>query len=477
MIKIVTKVVENWSKITSGDPIQTIEGVVEIIGSVGLGVGGPYGPLIAAGCGLVSSVLLLCTGSGNKKTSLQEQIKSYIDEAFKDFSDEVIRKEVNTAIIDIKTDLTLLLGIAQYNGGLIKNGEAALLNVDNFVTTGNNYLGAYKTQLDKYRTKNDDDEKSRLLALYTYYYALVCNLKQIMLTLLCCLLKMNGMNTLSFGVHNYQTNELTEQGKELLSFMSDIPNRDPKKDNNYWKLYRYLHIELNQKQRSTITSYRKYLGLDPMPGKLCTIYNIYRNEYIFASQNWLGNNDHLLARNRGRFVAWADRYREGNCIWRIFDAPNGGKYIFNVFFSEYMYVSGDFHGYFKTYVETSIIPECTRGVKMFYGDKKRRLVFTYMQPNDYGEIPYDEAEWKIEGDWENSCIVINRCYEEPLYASSFNDATTSEDVFGSNEVFGAEKGAYLCFTWSPKNIEEDCKWIIKECPYETTRDLNEAYKS
>ena len=283
-------------------------------------------------------------------------------------------------------------------------------------------------------------------------------------------------NTLSFGVHNYQTNELTEQGKELLSFMSDIPNRDPKKDNNYWKLYRYLHIELNQKQRSTITSYRKYLGLDPMPGKLCTIYNIYRNEYIFASQNWLGNNDHLLARNRGRFVAWADRYREGNCIWRIFDAPNGGKYIFNVFFSEYMYVSEDFHGCFKSEISRYGFFEVRKIVK-FYADKKRRLVFTYMQPNDQGEIPYDKAEWRIDGDWGNSCTVINRYYDEPLYASSFKDATTAKNINCRNKVFGAGKDARLCFTWSPKNIEEDCKWLIKECPYETTKDLNKAHQS
>ena len=119
MIKAVTKVVENWSKITSGDPIQTIEGVVEIIGSVGAVLGGPYGPLIAAGCGLVSSVLSLCTGSGNKKTSLYDQMKSYIDKAFVDFKDVDIRDKVNTATGEIKGAISFLLGIAQSNGCLL----------------------------------------------------------------------------------------------------------------------------------------------------------------------------------------------------------------------------------------------------------------------------------------------------------------------------------------------------------------------
>ena len=46
MIKVVTTLVDNWSKITSGDPAQAIVGVIEFIGSVGAVVGGPCGPCL-----------------------------------------------------------------------------------------------------------------------------------------------------------------------------------------------------------------------------------------------------------------------------------------------------------------------------------------------------------------------------------------------------------------------------------------------
>ena len=470
MIKVVTTLVDNWSKITSGDPAQAIVGVIEFIGSVGAVVGGPCGPLIAAGCGLIVSVLSLFTGGGSEKTSLCDQIKSYIDEAFADFKDEEMQKEMNTAKNEIRSLTAVLLGIVKHDNGIIKekNEIAIITNVTNYVNAGNRFLGAYETQLVKYKTKNDNDEQSRRLAVYTFYYAVICNFKNYMLTLLCSLLKMNDIESAFSGVYYYQTKELPEEGRELLGFMSEIPDHDPKSGKNYWKLYRYLHVGLNQIQRSTLTNYRKYLKLKPMPGTLCTIYNIFQKNYIFASRNSLkniANNRSLYEANVGRFVTrWTGGGTDGDCIWRIFDLPKGGKRIFNVYFSEYMYVSKDFQGYYET----------SQGFVLgFRSDNKRRLALTYIWPNDDGKIPYDKAEWKIDGDWENGCTVINKCYNEPLYASSLEDFA---ECSGS-DVLGAGKDAYLCFTWSPANIEEDCKWIIKERPYDTTKDLNKAHES
>ena len=55
-----------------------MSGAVNIVGSIGSVVAGPFGPLVAAGCGLISSILSLFGGGG---PSLTDQIDKIIRDA------------------------------------------------------------------------------------------------------------------------------------------------------------------------------------------------------------------------------------------------------------------------------------------------------------------------------------------------------------------------------------------------------------
>lgn len=417
LIDCLTAITDNISNFTSDDPIKITQGVLSIIGSVGGVVGGPYGPIIAAGCGLISSILSLFGGGG---TSLADQLQAIIEQALEDFKDEQLQDDVNAAIINMRTITSELMGIARYNGGILKDKETGFLTEAQFQLVGNEILAELQTQLDKYKCDNDDDSKCRRVATYTYYYSNICLLKYVLLTIHCGLLRRNEMEGIFSGVSNYLYEELPAQGKKNLFFMSRLP--DPNGD-NYWRVYRYLHCGLAVTQRLVLTKYRNLIGLEPMPGKLCTIKNTRYEHYIYRSGGEYDEKRRLVLR-------WCPGNADYDSTWRIVDAPDGYKYLYSVWWGEYMYCVHD----------------------TYHNDYDRRYVCCW---SSHGVSETQEASWTISSDL-SKCTIINRRYGEPLYCSSI--AFTDDRKY--------------VFTWTDKNIENDAYFNIEECPYDTTLDLN-----
>ncbi|XP_066916723.1 toxin CfTX-A-like [Clytia hemisphaerica] len=233
VVQVAQSVVNNLDKFTSGDALGIASGALAIIGTIGGVVGGPAGPLIAGVCCLVASILPLFGGSSGP--SMGEVLEKVIKEALADFKDEEIYGQVLGSLRLMKPQMVELNGIAEKNGGLLKESEKSFLTTLDFSTAGVEILGALQAQLDRHKDTTNETEATRL-ATYCYYYSMISTQKRLILTLQCALLRRNDMEAIYHGVKSYLDNALLEEDKKTFKFLIDLPN-----NGKWWLLYRYIH--------------------------------------------------------------------------------------------------------------------------------------------------------------------------------------------------------------------------------------------
>ena len=273
VVDVAQSIVDNWSKFTSGDPLEITSGAIGIIGAVAGAVGGPIGLLVSGICGLVSAFLSIF--GGNKGPSLGEVVDKVIRRALEDFQDESIHAQVIGSLKETTAHIANLNGIASYNDGQMTDVEKSFLTTMDFSTVGVETLGELQGQLDKYKLATKDPKASRVVN-YCYYYCMISVLKRIILTLQCSLLRKNGMESIHAGAANYLYNTLPKEDQKVLGFLSELPDQP---NNHWWSLYTRLHSDLSQSQRAIIAGYLKQIGLE-MKGQLCRIYNTDDEAYI-----------------------------------------------------------------------------------------------------------------------------------------------------------------------------------------------------
>ena len=231
IVDIAQSVVDNIDKFTSGDALDIASGAIGLIGTIGSVVGGPAGPLIAGVCGLIASILPLF--GGNKGPSMAEMIADVIKDALEDFKDEAIYDSILEATSTMKQQLSSLNAIAKTNGGILSESEKSYLTQLDFENAGLGILAMLQNQIQRYKSVNEDKKSSRL-AMYCYYYSMISLQKAIMLTLKCSLLRRNNMDGICAAVEACLYETLPKEGKEVLDFISDLPeSRD-----SWWLLYR-----------------------------------------------------------------------------------------------------------------------------------------------------------------------------------------------------------------------------------------------
>ena len=108
---MVQSILDNYEKLTSDDVLQKFSGIIALIGTFGMVVGGSYGPLIASTCGLITSVISLF--GGKKGTSVSE----IIEQVMHDSKDQEIYEKVMGSTKLIYSQISLLTGVASHEGG------------------------------------------------------------------------------------------------------------------------------------------------------------------------------------------------------------------------------------------------------------------------------------------------------------------------------------------------------------------------
>jgi len=421
-IEALTSITDNFENFTSGDAISIAIGAVNIVGAIGGVVAGPYGPLVAAGCGLISSILSLFGGGG---PSLTDQIDAIIRAALEDFKDEAIYESVIGSLRDIKAMITQLIGIAQYNGGKVGDNETSFLTDTSFSLVANDVLGVLEGQLSRHKTDTDSTKCSRL-ATYTFYYSNICLMKTILLNIHCGLLRRNELNGTFAGASKFLTEGMPNEDRKVLGFLEEIP--EPGSSNGcWWMLYRHLHNSLDVLQRSTIVGYcTKVIGLNNVfPGKLVCIYNKQHETYNYAASGNAAEDD-----DRRNVFRWTPGTAGNDSLWRIIDKGNGNYAIFTAYYGEYLYAS-----------------EKER-------NSKRRYCWTW-RPG--GMSGHDESLWKISGDdWESDCTIKN--------------VGKNEYYYGSADNYNSERAYPFC--WIPGNVAGDGRWKLINISYTDTLDLN-----
>jgi len=420
-IGALTSITDNFENFTSDDGISIAIGAVNIVGAIGSVVAGPYGPLVAAGCGLISSILSLFGGGG---PSLTDQIDAIIRAALEDFKEESIYEKVIGSLRDINALIAQLIGVAQYNGGIVSDKETSFLTDTSLANVANEVLGTLEGQLSRHKAETDEKKCSRL-ANYTFYYTNICLMKTILLNIHCGLLRRNELNSTFEGVKRVLTGLMQSQDRKVLGFLEEVP--EPSNPSGYWwMLYRHMHYSLDVVQRTTILGYcNKIIGMNIFPGKLVCIYNKSHGTYNYAAGSNAAEDD-----DRRNVFRWTPGTADKDSLWRIIDKGDGNSGIYTVFYGEYLYASGK------------------------EKDSQRRYCWTW-RPG--GLSGHDESLWKISGDdWENDCTIKNVLKNEYYYGSGVN--------------YDDERAYPFC--WIPGTIADDAHWKLFNISYTKTPDLN-----
>nr|XP_047127827.1 toxin CfTX-A-like [Hydra vulgaris] len=413
VVDIAQSVVDNLDKFTSGDVLDISSGAIGLIGTIGSVVAGPAGPLIAGICGLVTSILPLF--GGNKGPSMADVVYNVIKDALEDFKDESIYDGIISSADKIRLQLTSLNAIAKTNGGILSDSEKSYLTQMDFENAGLEALATLQNQIQRYKSANEDKKSSRL-AMYCYYYSMISLQKATMLTLKCSLLRLNNMDGVCAAVEACLNEDLPKNGREVLDFISDIPeNRD-----SWWLLYRCLHTELSAQQRAILSQYRNYVKCAPMNGQLCQIYNIYQSEYMY-----LANGDFAYDSDRRRVFTWREKNKvDEQGLFRIIGSYDNCQ-IYGVYYGEYLYAA-DYPS----------------------SDGDRRNVFTWRPGN-----AVNQGDWQIQNE-----TIRNLKQNEYMYAADYEPYDDSR--------------RYV-YTWKPGNPVTQGDWRIIPLSFEQD-DLKNA---
>ena len=106
--KVAQSIFDNYEKLTSDDVLQKFSGVIVLIGTFGIVVGGPFGPLIAGTCDLITSAISLF--GGEKGTSVSE----IVEQVMHDSKDQEIYEKVMGATKFIYSEISVLKGVANH---------------------------------------------------------------------------------------------------------------------------------------------------------------------------------------------------------------------------------------------------------------------------------------------------------------------------------------------------------------------------
>ena len=404
---------DNYDKFTSGDALEIASGAIALIGTIGVVVGGPFGPLIAGVCGLIASILPLF--GGKKGPSMSEVVDKVIREALDDFRDEEIYGKVIGSLKAMTAYTAQLNGIASHNSGHLSDEGKTLLTDMEFTTVATNTLGALQGQIEKYKSIKNNEKKSQRIAKYVYYYCMVSIQRTVIMNLQCSLLRVNDMEGVFAGVSNYLYEVLPKEDRKVLEFLSTLPD-----SGDWWMLYRCLHTTLTAPQRGILSAYTKQIGCLPMKGKLCCLYNDKQSKYMYLPGNHFTYDD-----NRREVFTWREKTCDAQMLFRLIGDENDCK-IFGVYFGEYVYAA-DYAPY----------------------DGDRRRVFSW-RPG------YPVSQ----GGWEIYIGTIRNLYQnEYMYAGDF------APYDGSRR---------RVFSWRPGNMIIQGDWTIKEVSFEKD-DLNKPY--
>lgn len=107
-----------------------------------------------------------------------------------------------------------LIGIAQYNGGLVSDNETSFLTDTTFANVANDVFGVLEGQLSRHKTDTDDKKCSRL-ANYTFHYSNICLMKTILLNIHCGLLRRNELNSIFAGVSKFLTEQMPHDDRKV----------------------------------------------------------------------------------------------------------------------------------------------------------------------------------------------------------------------------------------------------------------------
>ena len=363
---------DNYDKFTSGDALEIASGAIALIGTIGGVVGGPYGPLIADVCGLISSILPLF--GGKKGPSMSEVVDEVIREALDDFMQDEIYGKVIGSLKEMTAHITLLVGIASHKSGHLSTEEKNFLATTEFTTVGISTVGRLQRQIEKYKDIKNDERKSQRIARYAYLYCMVSIQRTVIMNLYCSLLRANDMEAMFAGVKLYLFEVLPKEDRKVLEFLTTLPC-----SNDWWMLYRCLHTTLTAPQREILSAYTKQVGCPPMKGKLCYLYNDVQHEYMYLPQNHLSYDG-----SRRNVLTWRRKTCDNaQYLFRLIGDKNNCQ-IFGVYFGEYIYAA-DANPY----------------------DRSRRRVFSW-RPGSPSPM----------GNWEISGKTIRNLYQnEYMYAA------------------------------------------------------------
>ena len=199
-----------------------------------------------------------------------------IEQVMHDSKDQEIYEKVMGSTKLIYSQISLLTGDPNHQGGKLTDKGYSLL-AKYFGEAGAETLGHLQVQIEKNKTVNNNEKKSKRTAIYVYYYCMLSSLKQLALTLQCCLLRYNDMEGTHAGVSKYLYETLPTEDKKILGFISSLPV-----DGDWYMLYRELHVELNAYEREIISEYLKQIRCKPMEGRLCYITNETCSEYLYT---------------------------------------------------------------------------------------------------------------------------------------------------------------------------------------------------
>ena len=291
-------------------------------------VGGPFGPLIAGTCDLITSPISLF--GGEKGTSVSE----IVEQVMHDSKDQEIYEKVMGATKFIYSEISVLKGVANHQGGKLTDKECSLLT-RHFGEACAETLGHLQGQIEKNKMINNDEKKSKRTARYVYYYCMLSNFKRLVLTLQCCLLRSNGMEGTYAGVSKYLCETLPTKDKKVLGFISSLPV-----DGDWYMLYRELHVELNTHEREIISEYLKQIGCKPMEGRLCYITNETCSEYLYTPLQPTRRDLERYSdywKDYRRVFTYPSVFRIPLALFRIIGEDDNCN-IFSVYHSEYLCV-------------------------------------------------------------------------------------------------------------------------------------------
>ena len=415
MVSVAKSIVDNFDKFTSGNALEIVSGTISMIGTIGGVVGGPFGPLIAGVCGVIASILPLF--GGKKGPSMSEVVDNVIREALDDFRDEAIYVKVIDSLNTMTAHIAQLVGIATHNAGHLSDEEKGFLTTTDFTTVGTSALAALQVQIEKYKSIENDENKSQRITKYVYYYCMVSIQRTVIMNLHCSLLRINDMEAIFAGVKEYLFKVLPKKDRNVLEFMSMLPS-----SKNWWMLYRCLHTTLTAQQRGILSAYTKQIGCPPMIGKLCYLYNDVQNEYMY-----LPNNDYCKDGSRRYVFTWRRKTcDDSQFLFRLIGDKNNCR-IFNVYFGEYIYADE------KAY------------------DSKSTRVFSW-RPGS----PSNRCDWEISG------TTIRNCSKK-------------EYMYAADTGKGADRRYVFTKSWQPGEKPVQGDWTVIEVSFEND-DLNNGLK-